>query len=95
MDAIIYDNCSVGFVDIVVSKFDVDGVSTTHPEKTWNEKLEVLRTMLPLRVLQDYENMKKSECLTQTLTPQLRKSYRIDKLLYLIGKLLLKINNRQ
>ena len=95
VDAIIYDNCSVGFVDIVVSKFDVDGVSTTHPEKTWNEKLEVLRTMLPLRVLQDYENMKKSECLTQTLTPQLRKSYRVDKLLYLIGKLLLKINNRQ
>ena len=91
VDAIIYDNCSVGFVDIVVSKFDVDGVSTTNPEKTWNEKFEVMRTMFPQRVLQDYENMKKSECLTQSLTPILRQRYSIDKLLHRIGTLLLKI----
>ena len=92
VDAIIFENCSVGFVDIVVSKFDVDGVSTTNPEKTWNEKLEVMHSMLPQRVLQDYENMKKSECLTQSLTPLLRQRYSIDKLLHRIGKLLLKIN---
>ena len=91
VDAIIFENCSVGFVDIVVSKFDVDGVSTTHPEKTWNEKLEVLRTMFPQRVLQDYENMKKSECLTQSLTPMLRQRYSIDTLLHCIGTFLLKI----
>ena len=91
VDAIIYDNCSVGFVDIVVSKFDVDGVSTTNPEKTWNEKFEIMRTMFPQRVLQDYENMKKSECLTQSLTPILRQRYSIDKILHRIGTLLLKI----
>ena len=49
--------------------------------------------MLPERVLQDFENMKKSECLTQTLTPMLKQQYGIDKLLYRIGKFLITLKH--
>ena len=49
--------------------------------------------MLPERVLQDFEGMKKSECLTQTLTPMLKQKYGIDILLYRIGKFLITLKH--
>lgn len=93
VEAVVFENCSVGFVNTIVSKFDIGGISTTNPEKTWAEKIQVMRKMFPERVLQDFENTKKSECLTQTITPMLRKNYSIDRLLYKIGKTLLKIKH--
>ena len=47
---------------------------------------QVLAHLFSPRVLADYRMMKNSECLTQSLTPQLHKHYRIDKLMFLIGK---------
>ena len=55
------------------------------------EKDEVLASFFPPRVMADYKQMKLEECLTQTLTSQLKKNYGIDKLLYNIGRFLLKI----
>jgi hypothetical protein len=77
-------------VDLLVARFDTGGVSTTNSLKMWQEKEQVLTEMFPSRVLLDYEQMKRSECLTQQLTPMLRKHYRIDRFLYMIGKILLK-----
>lgn len=91
VEALILDCCTICFSDLPVTLFDTNGVSTTNPEKMWKEKEGVLRTLFPERVLKDYERMKLSECLTQTLTPQLRNSYRIDKVLYNVGRLLLKL----
>ena len=44
-----------------------------------------------IRILEDYRRYKLSECLTQTLTPQLKVNYGIDRLLYNLGRILLKI----
>ena len=95
VQAVIFDNCTIAFYSTPVALFDIEGVSMTKPESTWNEKLVVMKTMFPERVLEDFERIKQSECLTQTLTPALRKSYRIDKLIYHIARILLKIINKQ
>lgn len=89
--AVILANCSIRFTNLPIALFDIEGVSTSNPQVTWNEKEMVLKQIFPQRVIADYQQMKASECLTQTLTPQLRKKYKIDKLLYMIGTLLLKI----
>ena len=93
VDAVVFENCTISFINVPVSMFDTEGVSTTNPEKTWSEKISAMRTMLPERVLQDFEGMKKSECLTQTLTPMLKQQYGIDKLLYRIGKFLITLKH--
>lgn len=91
VQAIIMNDCSVKYIDDYVATFDLEGVSTSNPDKMWKEKEKVLSNMFPPRVLEDYKTMKASECLTQTLTPQLRCHYRIDRFLYRLGKMILKL----
>ena len=93
VQTIVFHNCSVEYVDKLVAVFDEEGVSTSNPDKMWKEKEQVLRSLFPSRVLADYQKMKSSECLTQMLTPQLRRHYRIDKFIYRMAKLLLKLVN--
>lgn len=88
---VVLHNCSVRYIDAVVAKFDTDGISTSNPDKMWREKERVLKSMFPERIQLDYKIMKASECLTQTITPQLRKHYGIDRLLYKTGKWMLKL----
>jgi hypothetical protein len=90
VQAIVLHNCSVRYIDEIIARFDTNGVSTTNPDKMWKEKELVLAELFPPRVLADYQYMKASECLTQTLNPLLRQHYSIDKILYRIGKFLLK-----
>lgn len=94
VQAIVFHNCSVRYVDDYVATFDLEGISTSNPEIMWKEKEQVLSSFFPTRVLEDYKRMKASECMTQTLTPQLRQHFRIDKFLYNIGKRILNIIDR-
>ena len=88
------DNCSVKYVDEFVARYDMGGISSNNQEKMRAEKEKVLEEVFPPRVLADYRWMKQSECLTQTLTPQLRINYGIDRWLYRIGSWLLKIRRK-
>lgn len=90
VQAIIEDNCTICYVDDFVAIFDTGGVSTANPARMWKEKESVLNKMFPSRILLDYQYMKRSECLTQKLAPMLRKHYRIDRFLYMIGTIILK-----
>ena len=94
VQVVIIQNCSVKYVDDYVATFDLGGISTSNPEKMWKEKELVLSSMFPSRVIADYKRMKASECLTQTLTPQLRQHYGIDKFLYRLGKMILKLTKK-
>ena len=89
VQAIVLHNCSVRYIDEIIARFDTNGVSTTNPDKMWKEKELVLAELFPPRVLADYQHMKASECLTQELTPELRRHYRLDKLLYQLGMFLI------
>lgn len=91
VQTLILDNSSIRYMDIYVARYNMDGVSSSNPELMRKEKDEVLASFFPPRVLADYKQMKLEECLTKTLTSQLKKNYGIDRLLYSIGRFLLKI----
>lgn len=94
VQTLILNNCSIRYLDFYVARYDTGGIGLSLPELMKSEKDDYLKEILPPRVIRDYELMKESECLTQSLTPLLRKNYSIDKLLYRIGLLLLKIKKR-
>ena len=91
VQTVVMHNCTVRYIDEFVAIFDTDGISTSNPDKMWKEKERVLTSMFPERILLDYKIMKASECLTQTITPQLRQHYGIDRLLFKTGKWMLKL----
>jgi glycosyltransferase involved in cell wall biosynthesis len=91
VQALILENCSIRYVDVFVARYDIDGYSSTHQKQMRQEKDRILSELFPPRVLSDYLHMKSSECLTQTLTPLLRQHYRVDRLLYKLGSLLLNL----
>jgi len=91
LQVMIFDNCSVSYVGDFVAKYDMGGISSANPELMLQEKEKILSDMFPPRLLADYKKMKQSECFVQTLTPQLRCHGRIDRFLYRIARLLLKI----
>ena len=93
VQVLILDNRSIRYLNSYVARYDIDGISASNPELMRKEKDDVLANLFPPRVLADYKQMKQSECMTQTLTPQLRKYYSIDKLVYNIGCILLKIRH--
>lgn len=93
VQAVILRNCSLRYIEQVIAVYDMTGISTMHGDKMLEEKKQYLSEILPVRILADYKHMKDSECLTQTITPMLRKRYSIDRLLYRIGKTLLKIKH--
>ena len=91
VQAIIKGNCTIRFIDELVARFDMDGVSTSNPDIMWKEKTQVLSELFPPRVIADYQHIKDSECLTYTITPLLRQHYRVDIILYKIGMFLLRL----
>ena len=90
IQSLIFDNCTISFLDEYVAKFNMEGVSSSNPDLMKREKDMILSEMFPIRVLEDYKKLKKSECLTANLALDLKKHYRVDRLLYKLGKLLLK-----
>lgn len=91
VQTLILDNGSINYVDEFVAQYNLGGLSASNPEMMRKEKESVLSQLFPPRVLADYKQMKRSECLTQMLTPQLRNNYGIDKLTYRMAKFLLRI----
>jgi glycosyltransferase involved in cell wall biosynthesis len=94
VQAIIMDNCSLKYTEEFVARYDTNGVSSVNPELMREEKGRVLEELFPPRLLADYQYMKSSECLTQQLLPELRQNYGIDKIMYRIGLLLLKLRRK-
>ena len=79
------ENCSIYYTNEHIAKYDTSGISSSNPQLMRKEKEEYLKTIFPPRVLADYRKMKDSECLTQSLTPLLRKNYKIDHILSTIN----------
>lgn len=90
VEEIIMNNCSFHYIDIKICKYDVEGVSSVNLERSRTEKVQVLQSLLPERVIHDYQYLKATECLTQTLATQLKNNYGIDRIMFMLGKMLLK-----
>ncbi|MGN0282775.1 MAG: glycosyltransferase family 2 protein [Prevotella sp.] len=93
LQSIIFDNCSVKYINVNIALYDTSGLSSQNPQTMREEKEMVLSECLPLRVIDDYRHMKQSECLTQTLTPMLRTNYSIDRVTHKFVTLLLYLKN--
>lgn len=91
VQVLIMNNGSIRYLDKIVARYDIEGVSSKNPKLMREEKEKVMSVLIPPRVLADYQKMKSSECLTQTLTPKLRQHYRVDKFIYKMANLLLKL----
>lgn len=91
LKTIILDNCSFTYIRDIIAVYDTMGISSTNLSLMRKEKDQKLLELFPPRILADYQLMKASECKTLSLTPLLRKNYSIDRLLYTIGKFLLKL----
>ncbi|MGM9733136.1 MAG: glycosyltransferase family 2 protein [Prevotella sp.] len=93
LQSIIFDNCSVKYINVNVALYDTSGLSSQNPLAMREEKEKVLEECLPQRVIDDYRHMKESECLTQALTPLLRNSYSVDRVIHKLATLLLNLKN--
>lgn len=91
LQSIIFGNSTIKFIDEIVARYDTSGISSKNILMMEKEKKEVLESLLPSRIIMDYQNQKESECLTQLLCKQCRRYYSIDRVLYLLGRLMLNI----
>lgn len=89
LQTLILDNCTLRYIDTIIAEYDLTGISSLNSDIMLSEKRMVLSSLILPRILSDYQWMKSTECKTQTLTPQLKDCYRIDKILYYIGRFLL------
>jgi hypothetical protein len=90
VQTMIWGNCSVSYIDDYVAKYDMEGLSSANPEMMRREKEKVLSEMFPPRLLADYQRMKQCECSVLSIAPELRRYGRVDRLLYRIGRFLIK-----
>ena len=57
VDTIILGNVSVRHIDIIISCYDMKGISSVNAEKTHEEFIEILRLAIPPRILSDIQEL--------------------------------------
>lgn len=94
MQSIILDNCSVNIIDTIVADYDFHGISAIHCELIQEEHRKVLRELYPARILMDYEKMyTEEEVPLLKVVPQLKDSYRLQRIVCRFAVLLLKLRS--
>lgn len=94
LQSIIIDNCTVKIIDTLITDYDMTGISSTNSELYIKEKKRVLNEIIPPKIQKDYERIYTDEELPiVTLLPQLKQSWRLQRFIYRLTKILLKIKN--
>ena len=93
LQTIILNNCSFSYINEIIAVYEVTGISSMNSDLMRKEKEFVLEELFPARVLLDYKLMKSSECMTILLASKLRMRPKIDRILYLLGRFLLKLKS--
>ena len=92
LQSIVMDNCKIKVIDTFIVDYDMTGISTINSELFQKERKMVLDELIPPRIQKDYERLYTDEELPiVTLLPQLKNSWRLQRLVYKFTKLLLKI----
>jgi hypothetical protein len=91
IEALIFDNCSFFYTDIVVVDVDMTGISNTNINLDRKERKDVLQDILPERILQDYILLASIHPDILKVAPRLTKSRSIRKLILRLVLFLLKI----
>lgn len=93
IEKIIFQNCSFSYAPITVSSFEGNGVSVLWEEINAKERMEVLNTLFPPRVILDFEHFKGKESPVLELIPQFNHTYRLQKLIVYMIKCILRCYN--
>jgi glycosyltransferase involved in cell wall biosynthesis len=92
--SIIYDNCSVRIIDYIIADYDLHGISSNLEivDKEWQR---LLTELFPQRILKDYKGMyTPAEVPIVNLLPSLKDSPSIQRWVYRLATLLLKIKGK-
>ena len=93
IQALILDNCSFYYTDIIVVDVDMTGISNNNHELDRKEREMVLKEFFPERILQDYQKMASISPSLLKLSPSICKSRTVLMLIIKLAKLLLRIKN--
>ena len=92
VQAIVFDNCKVKVVDTMIARYDLTGMSSTQSQLHAEERLRVMSELFPPRILKDYDRLYTDEEMpVVTLLPELKKRGRVQKIVYELTRLLLKL----
>lgn len=92
--SIIYDNCSVRIIDYIIANYDLNGISSNLEivDKEWEQ---LLAELFPPRILKDYKSMyTPAEVPIVNLLPSLKESPSVQRWVYRLATLLLKIKEK-
>lgn len=93
IQALILDNCTFYYTDIIVVDVDMTGISNTNPKLDRQERNSVLNELFPKRILQDYQLFASIQ--PEMFEPILKicRSHYLKKITIFFIKLLLKIKS--
>lgn len=91
IQALIFDNCSFYYTDIIVVNVDMNGISNTQIALDRQERQSVLKELLPERITKDYELLSAIHPDLLEIAPRISKSQHIMKAIIKLAGELLKI----
>lgn len=91
IEALIFDNCSFYYTDIVVVDVDMKGISNTNFELDKKEREQVLKELFPERILKDYQLLASINPDLLNAAPRISKSQTIMRAVIKLAQQLLKI----
>ena len=92
VQAIVTDNCKVKVVDTMIARYDLTGMSSTRSRLQAEERRRVMSELFPPRMRKDYDRLYTDEEMpVVTLLPELKKRGRVQKIVYELTRLLLKL----
>jgi glycosyltransferase involved in cell wall biosynthesis len=91
IEALIYDNCTFHYTDLVVVDVDMCGISNTDIKLNRKEREEVLHELFPERILKDYQLLASIHPNMLALAPSINRSQSIQKIIIKLANLLLRI----
>ena len=92
VQAIVFDNCKVKVVDTIIANYDLTGMSSTQSKLHAEERQKVMSELFPERILKDYEHLyTESEMPIVSLLPKLKQRGRVQKIIYLFAKNILRL----
>lgn len=91
IEALVFDNCTFYYTDIIVVDVDMNGISNTNFALDKQERDAVLHELFPQRVLQDYQLLASINPDLLKMAPRISKSQKIQKAVLKLASQLLKI----
>ena len=91
IEALVFDNCTFYYTDIIVVDVDMKGISNTNFALDKQERDAVLHELFPQRVLQDYQLLASINPDLLKMAPRISKSQKIQKAVLKLANQLLKI----